>query len=428
MSVGKKIKKLRNIIGVTQEEIAEGICTKNLISQIENNRKKLTSNLAVGLAKNFNKIAKEKRIDINLITGDELIKDEDGQANNIFFLNIISELKETKEIDKLEEKLNEGERLIKKYNIEDSMKIHMYKLAANIYYFKHKYNRSDEMCRNGLKVCLNSGNTLDEASFYINKSRNNAMRLNYAAALEQLNFALKLNNDIGNNEVSRRIYFNKALIYKKIKKINEALKYLQILMDQFENEDQKKVLDLKMLYANCLIEQNNFDEAEHEYIEILDSAMKDNDKNLIAMAYRNLSELYLNKKKYKDAARSIKESVKINPNNSHFAENLYFAAKVIRYINEDTERYLRRALNIYNKNNGENVDLVEKIIYELVLIYIEREDEEKLILMADKAKVLNIDYSLIYAEIGEYYRGRNEEKSIYFSKKSREKIKQIKET
>jgi hypothetical protein len=46
--------------------------------------------------------------------------------------------------------------------------------------------------------------------------------------------------------------------------------------------------------------------------------------------------------------------------------------------------------------------------------------------MADKSKELNIDYSLIYSEIGEYYRDRNEEKSKYFSKKSREKMKQIK--
>ena len=73
-----------------------------------------------------------------------------------------------------------------------------------------------------------------------------------------------------------------------------------------------------------------------------------------------------------------------------------------------------------------NVNLIEKIIYELVLIYIKKEDKENLMLMADKAKELNIDYSLIYSEIREYYRGRNEEKSIYFSKKSREKIKQIK--
>jgi len=48
------------------------------------------------------------------------------------------------------------------------------------------------------------------------------------------------------------------------------------------------------------------------------------------------------------------------------------------------------------------------------------------LLIADKAKALNIDYSLIYSEIGAYYRGRNEEKSIYFYKKSREKMKQIK--
>ena len=90
------------------------------------------------------------------------------------------------------------------------------------------------------------------------------------------------------------------------------------------------------------------------------------------------------------------------------------------------KHYLLQALEVCEKNDNENIRLIEKIIYELVLIYIKKEDKENLMLIADKAKELNIDYSLIYLEIGEYYRGRNEEKSKYFSKKSREKMKQIK--
>jgi tetratricopeptide (TPR) repeat protein len=414
MSPNVKLKNIRNLIGATQEEIAEGVCTKYLISRIENDKKNLNYKLAVGLAKNLNKVVKRKKIDIGLITTEELMITEDIQANNILKKNIINELKEIKEVNALEKKLSEAEDLIEKYNIEDNMKIDMYKLAANIYYFKEKYNKSDEMCRCGLKICISSGNVLEEAGLYIIKSRNNTICKKYTVALEQLDYALKLNSNINDDEVFKRIYFNKALTYKKMSRYEKSIKYLRILIDEFRLEE-KKLLDVKMLHANCLIEQNRLEEAANEYIEILEPSMKLNDKSLLTMAYRNLSEVYLKQKKYKDAATTIKKSLENNPKNWYLAENLYYASNVLRFINEDVEIYLLRALKAWEKNNGENVEIVEKIIHNLMLIYIGREDEDNIILIMQKIDELNINCYLIYAELIKYYRYRNEEKSVYFN-------------
>jgi tetratricopeptide (TPR) repeat protein len=425
LSPNKKLKNIRNLIGATQEEISEGVCTKYLISQIENDKKKLNYKLALGLVENLNKIVTIKKIDILKITAGKLTEDEDIQANDLFRKNIVHKLKEINEIYALEEKLSEGEKLINKYNIEDNMKIDMYKLAANIYYLKENYNKSDEMCRYGLKVCLNTGNILEEASLYISKSRNNMDRKNYIVALEQLDYALKLNIDISNDKIFQRIYFNKALIYKKMSIYDKALKYLRILTDKFKLEE-KKLLDVKMLHANCLIEQDKLEEAANEYIEILEPAMILDDKNLLAMAYRNLSEVYFKQKKYKDAAIAIEKSLDYNPDNSYLAENIYFASKVFKSIDEDVETYLLRALKICEKNNADNADIVEKIIYELVLIYIKREDEEKLMLITKKAKALNIDCTSLYLQLIEYYIDRKKEKSIKLIRELLNRIKEIK--
>ena len=425
LSPNEKLKSIRNLIGATQEEIAERVCTKYLISQIENHKKKLNYKLALGLAKNLNKIVKIKKIDILEITADKLIENEDIQANYLFKKNMIDGLKKIKEINELEEKLSEGESLIRKYNIEDSMKVDMYKLAANIYYLKEKYTQSDEMCRYGLKICLKTTNTLEEASLYISKSRNNMARKNYIVALEQLDYALKLNNDINKNEILQRVFFNKALIYTYMNIYDKVLKYLTILIDKFELKE-KQLLDVKMLHANCLTEQDKLEEARNEYIEILEPAMKFNDKDLLAMTYRNLSEVYLKQKKYKDAVIAIEKSLDYNNGNWYLAENLYFASKVFKNMNKDVETYLLRALKTWEKNNAENADIIEKIIYELVLVYIKREDEKNIMLMTKKVEELNIDFCLIYAELVKYYRYRNEEKSIYYNDKSIEKMKKIK--
>ena len=423
---GERLKKIRQIIlGATQEEISEGICTKTMISLIENDKKRLNFKLATGIAGNLNKIAKKKGLDISLITPNELMENEDEKANYIFKNQILNELKEIKRIDLFEQKFMEAEELIEKYNIEDNKKIELYKLADYFYYYRHRYSKSDQMCDLGLKVSINSQNSFEEISFYIYKSRTNIFTRNYIKALQQLDYAEKLNGSIVNDELSIMILYYKALAYKKLGEYDSALECFKILW-KFEIKDCDMLLRAKMNCANCFSDTYKFDEAEKQYKETLNLAMKYDDKDIIAAAYRNLSELYFNKGKYKDAAEYIKVCLKNHPENRYISETLCFSAKVLSHVNEEFEMYLLRALEICEKDDREDLILIEQVIYELVLIYIKKEDKENLVLMADKAKELNIDYSLIYLEIGEYFRGRNEEKSRYFIRKSKEKMKQIK--
>jgi tetratricopeptide (TPR) repeat protein len=431
MMQGERLKKYRiNMLGATQEEISVGICSRNMISLIENNKQKLSYNLAYRIAENLNKIAKKKGMDIFLITPKELMIDEDEQANYVFQNNILNELQKIEigslEINLLEKKISESEELIKKYSIADNKKIEFYKLTADFYYYKYIHTKSDYMCDMGLKISIDSQYKVGEVIFYIYKSRNNIFSDKYINALQQLDYAEKLNNDIGNNELYEMIFYYKALAYKKLGQYDSALKYFKILKEQFQIKDKRMLLKIKMVYANCLNDQNKFDESEKEYKETLNMAMKYDDKDFITMTYRNLSELYVNKKNYKSAAKYIKESLLYNPNNEDIGEYLYFAAKIFQNLNEDIEHYLLQALDICEKKDKENLNLILKILYELVLIYINKDDEKNLIMMVEKAKELNTDYSLIYAEVGEYYRVTNEEKSKYYSRKSIDKIKTIK--
>lgn len=420
----EKIRKYRIMTGATQEEIAEGVCTTTWLSKIENNKKNPTESLAIGIAENFNKIINKKGLSLPLITPEELMVNEDEQANHIF-TNIINELKEIKVIDVFEQKFGEAEELIEKYNITDNIKIELYKLAADFYYYKNRYSKSDYMCDIGLKMSINSQNSFEEVTFFIYKSRNNIFIDNYVKALQQLDYAEKLNKPIMEDELSVMILYYKGTTYKRLGEYDTALEHFKILR-QFEIKDYKMLLRIKINHANCLNDYHKFAEAEKEYKETLKIAMEYDDKDYIAMTYRNLAELYLNKKNYKSAAMYIKESLRYSPYNEDMGEYLYFAAKILENLNGDVEHYLVQALEVCEKNDNENIRLIEQVIYELVLIYIQKEDKENLMLIADRAKELNIDYSLIYLEIGAYYRGRNEEKSIYFYKKSKEKIKQIK--
>lgn len=127
MMQGERLKKIRQIIlGATQEEISAGVCTRTMICLIENNKQKLSYNLAYRIAENLNRIAKEKGMDLSLLTPKELMIDEDEQANYVFQNNILNELHKIEinsiEINFLEKKIIEAEKLIEKYNITDDKK------------------------------------------------------------------------------------------------------------------------------------------------------------------------------------------------------------------------------------------------------------------------------------------------------------------
>lgn len=428
MPPGERLKNIRKMLHMTQEEIAEDICSKNNISLIENNKQKISVKLANTITKKFNGIAKEKGKKISIIiTADDFLQDEHSQANTFLKNKIINELKETETIYLFEQKLCKAEELIGKYKITNNNKIELYKLSADFYYYKHQYSKSDKMCDNGLEISINTKDRFEEAILHIYKSRNYIFMENYIKSLQELDIAQKLNDYLADDGLTITILYKRALTYKKLAEYDAALKYLKILKEKYI-KDKTMLLKIKMVYANCFLDknefkENEFEEAEKEYFEIFDIAH--DDKDLLTLGYRNLAELYFNNGKYKEAAKYIKDALIYSNDNKYLDEILYIAAKILAHENEDVETYLLQALEICESKDRENLDLIKDIINELVLIYIERDNEEKLMLMADKAKVLNINYCLSYAKISEYYRGRNEGKSIYFSNELIDKLKQI---
>ncbi|MFT8352345.1 tetratricopeptide repeat protein [Clostridium saccharoperbutylacetonicum] len=411
LSPNQKLKSYRNIIGATQDDIAGEACSKYLISQIENNKKHLSNKIAISLAKNINKVIDMKSINISHISVNQLTENEDSQANRLFSNNVVTPLQNIKEIDELEEKLNFGESLIKKYNIQDNFKIEMYKLAATIYYFKEKVNYSDRMCRCGLKICFTLKDIIGEIHFYISKARNNVYRKEYDFALDELDFALKLNRDVNDSELFQRIYFNRAMIYQQIGETDKAIKYFKKIMENYKMEEKRQI-DIKMMIANCLVDDNKLSDAEKLYIELLEQTAQLEDHTLLSMTYRNLSEVYLKQSRNKDSVVAIDKSLEYNPCDRSLARYLYFASEVYRSTNKDYEKFLLRALNVSEMNDSDDSDLIKKIINDLVEIYMEREDEENIKLLLEKEKKLNVNYRQVYTKLIKYYKNRNEEKMV----------------
>ncbi|MEF9938178.1 MULTISPECIES: helix-turn-helix transcriptional regulator [Carnobacterium] len=174
--LGAKLKNARIAKGLSQKELAEGICTQATISQMENHNKVPTMSIFVDIC---------KRLEISQA---EITSDDDSEINHTIFLEVSLLCKQYKFIEA-------HERLTK------SIKIHELKSNSNkkkYYYFL------------GLTYLFGLAND-DEALFYFNLGL--TLQSNELTVIDLL-----LTNGIGSvYEIKKeyekaRIYFDKSIL------------------------------------------------------------------------------------------------------------------------------------------------------------------------------------------------------------------------
>ncbi|MCB2300436.1 tetratricopeptide repeat protein [Clostridium tagluense] len=422
ISTGKLFNKYICTLEITQKELCEGICSSSNLSQIKSGKQSLTPTLANCFAKKINEIARDKNIKIEEVTEDYLLYDLDYRANTVFNYEL-NKLKEIEDVVAFEKKIKELKNIKENYKIKTINIISAYICASEFYYENYRYSQSEYMCKEGLEY-TSSEYRLQKALFYITKSRIKTELGFPEDAWSDVKYAQKLNNDIKNEKLSIDILYRKAKICKDQGKLYDAIKYLEEELKLDLNE--KKELEVKIMYVNCLIETKEYDKALNRYVPILELAMNNNDKDLIAMSYRNIAEVNCKQGNYKLALKNMEESLNNNPGNGYIIENLYFISTILKKIRLNAEEYLVRALKVADDLDVQNKILIEKIIYELILIYIENQDDNNIDMLMDKLNLLNIDHSLICPVVVEYYRYRNDKKSVEYNTKQLNYIKKIK--
>lgn len=80
LTIGQRIRMTRKYLGVKQYEITSGKITRNLISAIENDKVRLTSENARLIYDNLNRFAKERNLEIDLDLSEVLGDEPDFQA------------------------------------------------------------------------------------------------------------------------------------------------------------------------------------------------------------------------------------------------------------------------------------------------------------------------------------------------------------
>lgn len=369
---GEKIYMIRKQIGASQKEIAGDKITRNLISQIENNKTKLAPSTARIIADNLKRLITKKGIKFWDITPEWLIEDKEAQLNNIAN-NCIKELRamklENKSNDFLRSKISEVEEFINHGGINLKRQYELYEIISEIHFQLNDY------CEGLLKLQLSIDIALKE------KAYNDVVRLilelsrqlyinggSYLEAIRNMHVALNLYNEykLKDETLLKKIYFNTALYYFLFGKINSSIEYLNRVRHECTLSTTEE-MDVNLLTANCYENNDELDAAKEIYLATLDVALKKTETKVIIKIYNNLGTIYRKKGDFEKSLKYLDHAINIKSD----LESIYYAKTLFNalenYIEMDNEELITLNFNSAlefiekSKNSRMYYDLIVKI-------------------------------------------------------------------
>ncbi|MGH4123759.1 MAG: helix-turn-helix domain-containing protein [Clostridium sp.] len=283
LTIGEKIKNLRKILGIRQEELTSIGVSRNFISMVENNKRKLSLKTAELLIEIFKSKSKEIGLDLD-IDEKHLLKSPQEEA--IEYCN--EKINDTLLINEIDYLFD----VCSRYNLSDILST-LYVKKGNMLYSIGKFSEAFTYYYDAL-IFYNSINSIEDKAFIYNKL--GRCRLQMLEYFESLSFFTKAYNlsIIGNYKlVKKNSLYNMSLVYKKINKIDDALEHIKKYIDICDYDiDFFDIIDAKILEANCYSSKNQYNKSIQIYKEILNK--KDQLKNtMLGNIYNNLALAYL---------------------------------------------------------------------------------------------------------------------------------------
>lgn len=377
LSSGEKIKLLRKKYNLRQDDISGSDVTRNLISEIENNKANLSKSTAEIILKNLNKALKIRRI-VASETVEYLLEDEEAQARKILD-NYIKELENVMVFrdNGFIETLEEAEAFLMKWDIKEK-KIAIYELAGDYFCNKNEMSRSSIYYDRALTL-IEKNSSSKRLLFILRKL---SMVYVYSGKLNEsiecCNLALK---HFPNMSKDYRCIFmhNSAVGYSQLGNYQKALENYNEVEKNIKKTDIVKRFKVMNNKAICLNNLEYYDEAIKTYNGILEFlGERDEDKRLII--YINIVNVYMKLDKVEEVTRRLKTVVSqvSNAINSEYEGSIYLEIGLIyKYLRKSDKAsvYYNKALE-YAKKRKDNI-LVKKALRALIDVYAELSDNKK---------------------------------------------------
>lgn len=282
LTPGEKIKRMRKMLGIKQDELAGDKFARNFISMLESGRRNLTLETATTLAKEFNRIAWAKGLTIN-VTAEYLMASKEEDAHNYYY-NIVME---SSEIMAIEEVI----KYSTDYNFIDILII-AYEKLGNIYYEQTEYSKARTNYFEVLELAHQIGDKNKLSYLYNKVGKCKLQLLDYNEAITFFNkgyaYAIECNHD----ENKKNILFNLALCNKRLGNYDDAIYLISEYMSLNNQESERDTyLNAMLLKINCYIETEEYVKSLYLYDNLLNT-LKDSEIELKSYIYNNMGLAY----------------------------------------------------------------------------------------------------------------------------------------
>lgn len=379
VSAGDKIKKIRRKYNLKQEDLAGKDITRNLISEIENNKVRITRNTAEVIFKHLNRISQERNLVIEE-TIDYLMEDELLQATKILddYIDELRTLSITKD-GSFVNTLSEAEAFLMDWEVKDK-KVVIYELAGDYFCNQNEMYKSVIYYEKALtlinkvhlgKQLLNILRKLSMVYGYIGK---------YSESIQCCEFAL---NNFYSMSKEDLIAFrhNNSMNYRHINNFEAALSNTKVIENLIDRKDTIRLFEVLNNKAVCLCKMKLYREALAVFNKLLNLVNEDYmDRYLIVLL--NIVNLYWDigmKDKAKENFDAVISRLASLSNNSSYMSDICF--QIGKQYNcfgdgEQAEKFYLRALDFSEKDK--NYTLANDVLCNLIPMYRRLNDSAKM--------------------------------------------------
>ena len=205
---------------------------------------------------------------------------------------------------------------------DDITTLNAYEIIGDIYFDLNYYNDSAkyiEYCnklaeeRNNLAYLISSASKIAKIKMY---------GLNFKNVVELLKTNINSINDLNDQSLKSKIYFDVARVYSTISNYDKFNYFIDQSIDIREKLDLRiELFDAYLFKAKVLIHTNELEFAK-SIIVISENLITTQNKDKLAKLFKIQAHLFLKEKKYKKALKKLQKAIKLKSKISTIVENI----------------------------------------------------------------------------------------------------------
>ncbi|MFS1511010.1 helix-turn-helix domain-containing protein [Chengkuizengella sp. SCS-71B] len=408
MKLGERIYYNRIRKGMTQKELAAGVCSIPYLSKIENQNTEASDEIISLLF---------KKLDIQYS-----MNDEEFESKTLDLINEWYEAIRSRNVEQIEKTYEQCKLDI--VSITNPTTIIQYKLVhIRHYLYKQELNQ-----------CVKLIDELDDVEkllsdhqlymFYHLKGVYFYFKNDLNRALELLIKSHQISKKIQSLEKDPNVYYTLSLAHSRLFHIYDAIYYADLALDYYQSDfDYERMIDTRSILIINYIRLNQFEDAKANLNSSLRFAEKLNDQKRLGSIYHNFGYLYYEKNEDRKALEYYYKSLEYKSEKTElYCNTIVYIIKAYINLNEEykIKQWLNKGLELAIQNKWK---LTEHKLRSIAGMKDIRQRHSRDYLENEAVEYFTINYTRdmlieIYTKLGEYYYdcGKYKKSSDFYKK------------